>query len=764
MLDPLAIFLGNAIKERGLTPIPLVSTDHEVTFTAGLAVVTTHRLFRNSESANIEAVLTFPVPVHATLFELTAEIEGRELHAKAQARSQAREVYEEAVTRGKSAVLHEELLKGIHMISVANIQPGGEIKVTTKWAMPLSVTAGRATLRIPQTLGDVYGRSGLYDADDLLTGGPAQPVLVSIKSDGQVEVVGAQLVDGRAAVSSADPIDLVGSLWEPIQISGHEAGGHSVSLMLTPQSGGETALDVAVLVDHSGSMAERAGSRSSFSAHDAARNGIITLANELAAGDNVDLWEFDTQCRRVGVTKDEASDLPAASERLAYLAAQLSPPRGGTEIGGALEAVVRSSTSKDVLLLTDGLSHELNIEKLARCGRRISVVLIGADSLEARIGHLAALTGGDLFIATAEDLVEVMKAAIDALRRPAISLPTVTDLPDELVWVRNNVVIRANWAKASDHRAPSEISKASRAVAASLVVNCAVSEFAAQYAASEGIVSHLTSLVLVDGVGTAQAELPTMRKIALPSTPSVNNMHMSAMYESRVPFELASSPADSDIFADLSASIDYLPSSPPMRERPIRSARKALSQAPSARLDPLQIVRLIDWGDNPELLTRGDFSRLHHEVQQFIDELTGSSQLRSLSGRYKMPPKVVAIAIMAKFASDEDQRAGRIWYAIFKRICEDLTDRARLELMKPLEFFIGETNGRLSDLVGQLAHSVDGELGEVVMEVASKAQTRWQAIIRELADEAENRLEGIIRARIAQAEQDFLQAINDLVD
>jgi hypothetical protein len=764
MLDPLAVFLGSAIKERGLTPIPLVSTDHEVALAAGLAVVTTHRLFRNSESANIEAVLTFPVPVHATLFDLTAEIEGRELHAKAQARSRAREVYEEAVTRGKSAVLHEELLKGIHMISVANIQPGGEIKVTTKWAVPLSVTAGRATLRIPQTLGDVYGRSGLSDADDLLTGGPAQPVLVAIKSDGPVEVVGAQLVDGRVAVSSADPIDLVGSLWEPIQISGHEVGGHSVSLILTPQSGGETALNVAVLVDHSGSMAERAVSGSSFSAHDAARNGIITLANELAAGDNVDLWEFDTQFRQVGVTKGAALDLLAASERLAYLAAKLSPPRGGTEIGGALEAVARSSTAKDILLLTDGLSHDLNIEELARCGRRISVVLIGADSLEARIGHLAALTGGDLFIATAEDLAEVMKAAIDALRRPAISLPTITNLPDELVCLRNNVEIRANWAKASGHVAPSEMSKAARAVAASLVVNCGASEFAARYAASEGIVSHLTSLVLVDEAGTVQAELPTMRKIALPGTPSVNAMSMSVMSASSALYDMASTSADSDGLADLSAIIDYLPSSPPMREPTIRRARKVLSQATSSRLDPLQIVRLIDWSDQPELLTNGDLSRLHHEAQRFIDELAGEPQLRSISDRYEMPPKVVAIAIMAKFAADQDRRAGRIWSAIFNRLCEDLANRTRLEFMKPLEFFFGEIDGRLCGLLSELACSADSELGQVVMDVASKAQTRCLAITRELAAEAENRLGDILRARVAEAEQEFLHASRALKD
>ncbi|MFM7010204.1 MAG: VIT domain-containing protein [Betaproteobacteria bacterium] len=758
MLDPLAVFLGNAIAERGLVPIPLISTDHEVALVAGLAVVTTHRLFRNSESVNIEAVLTFPVPVHATLFDLTAEIEGRELHARAQARSQAREVYEEAVTQGKSAVLHEELLKGIHMISVANIQPGGEVKVTTKWAMPLSVVTGRATLRIPQTLGDVYGRSGLSDADDLLTGGPSQPVMVSIKSEGEVEVVGAQLIEGRVAVSSADPIDVVGSLWEPIQISGHDVDGQSVSLMLTPQSGGETALDVAVLVDHSGSMSERAGSRSSLSAHEAARNGIITLASELDAGDNVDLWEFDTQVRQLGMNKGEASDLLAARERLTNLAAQLSPPRGGTDIGGALSAVVRSSSARDILLLTDGLSHKLNIEELARCGRRISVVLIGANSLEARIGHLAALTGGDIYIATAEDLAGAMKAAIDALRRPAIALPTVADLPKELMCLRNNVEIRAHWAKTSGHIAPSEISKASRAVAASLVVNCASPEFASQYAASEGIVSHLTSLVLVDEVGAAQAELPTMRKIALPRTLNVNAMRTSAMSASSALCDLASPRAGSNVSADFDACMEYLPSSPPIRERSIRRERKASPQAVSSRLTPVQIVRLIDWGEQPELLMRGDFSCLHHVAQQFVEELAGGSQVRSLSDRYGMPPKVVAIAIVAKFASDKDRLAGRLWSSILNRLCEELADRTRLELMKPLELIFEEIDRSLRGHISELGRSVDNELGQVAIDVASKAQSRCRAITRELLAETENRLGALSRARVAEFEQEFLHA------
>lgn len=772
MLDPLAVFLGNTINERGLTPIPLISTDHEVALASGLAVVTTHRLFRNSESANIEAVLTFPVPVHATLFDLTAETDGRVLHAKAQARSKAREVYEDAVTRGKSAVLHEELLKGIHMISVANIQLGGEIKVTTKWAMPLSVAAGRSTLRIPQTLGDVYGRSGLCDADELLTGGPAQPVMVSIQSEGQVEVVGAHLVEGRVTVSSADPIDLVVSLWEAIPIMGRDASGRNVSLMLTPQSGGETSLDVAVLVDHSGSMTAQTASRGSFSAHDAARNGITALANELAAGDHIDLWEFDTQFRQVGMTKSEASDLPAASERLAYLATQLSPPSGGTEIGGALEAVIRSSSAKDILLLTDGLSHQLNIEKLARCGRRISVILIGTGSLEARIGHLAALTGGDLFIATADDLSDVMTAAIGALRRPTIALPTVTDLPDEIILLRNNVEIRANWTQLPDGEASSEISKAATAVAASLVVNCATPEFAAQYAASEGIVSHLTSLVLVDEVGDTQSELPTMRKIALPKTSSRNAMRMSAVHESSAMFDSASPRADSISFSALSASMEFLPSSPPMRERSDRRAIKSASvPTSSVWLDRLQIVRLIDWGDNPERLIRGDFSGLHPEVQRLINGLSGEDQLRRLSDRYRIDPRIVAIALLAIIASDEDPRARRIWSAIFKRLSEDLSNGMKRDFLEPLELFFGETDDRLSRLFYEPARVADGnpgrfdgELGKLVTEIASKAESRFKAITRELKLEAKHRLGDLIQAQIAEAEQRFLDASELLKD
>ena len=129
----------------------------------------------------------------------------------------------------------------------------------------------------------------------------------------------------------------------------------------------------------------------------------------------------------------------------------------------------------------------------------------------------------------------------------------------------------------------------------------------------------------------------------------------------------------------------------------------------------------------------------------------GDDQLRRLSDRYGMPLEIVAIALLANFGSDEDRRAGRIWSAIFNRLCEDLANGMKRDFLKPLQHFFGEIDGRLSGLVGGLARSADGDPEKFVMQVASKAQTRCLAIIHELAAEAEHRLAELVQARVAEA-------------
>src|SRR5262249_61860342 len=123
----------------------------------------------------------------------------------------------------------------------------------------------------------------------------------------------------------------------------------------------------------------------------------------------LDLWEFSNACGQVG-------SLDGASAAYAAPSLRFSPPGGGTEIGRALETVIATSIAPDILMLTDGKSHALDVQSLARSGRRFAVVLIGEDSLEANVGYLAALTGGEIFIASGHDIPPAVAAAPRALR------------------------------------------------------------------------------------------------------------------------------------------------------------------------------------------------------------------------------------------------------------------------------------------------------------------------------------------------------------
>jgi hypothetical protein len=103
-----------------------------------MALVTAERCFRNAEARPIEATLTFPVPIHAALVGLSARIGERALAATAQRRAAARATYEDTLDRGRTAVLHEEVLWDVHMILVGQVLPGQEVAVTGTCIMPLA--------------------------------------------------------------------------------------------------------------------------------------------------------------------------------------------------------------------------------------------------------------------------------------------------------------------------------------------------------------------------------------------------------------------------------------------------------------------------------------------------------------------------------------------------------------------------------------------------------------------------------------------------
>jgi hypothetical protein len=137
-------------------------------------------------------------------------------------------------------------------------------------------------------------------------------------------------------------------------------------LRVEPAPSRAAALNVALVIDHSGSMGERCVGRSGrLSKHDAVRSGLYKLAEQLGPADRIDLWEFDNLVRHIGSSGGSSrAGSEAGSDALALLQ-QLSGPDGGTEIGNALREVIAQSAAQDVLIITDGKSHALDVHKLA---------------------------------------------------------------------------------------------------------------------------------------------------------------------------------------------------------------------------------------------------------------------------------------------------------------------------------------------------------------------------------------------------------------
>ncbi|MXP66152.1 hypothetical protein E0493_22755 [Roseomonas sp. M0104] len=660
LADPLAAYAQPAINRQTRQPVPLTGTAITVRIAGGLAIVATERCLHNAEAASLEVTLTLPVPVHATLLRLAVRIGERVLTGRAQRRDQARATYEDALDRGQTAVLHEEVLRGVHMLSVGHVPPGESVVVTSTWAMPLALAdrTGRVTLlRIPTTVGDVYGRSPLADSDDLRHGGPVQEVDLTVRCDqGQVALAGHPLVDGRARLRLDAPIDLRITGWSATPLHGRAADGRSVRLEITvPDHDAPEALDAAVLVDHSGSMADTASSqparsgRGGLSKHAVLVQGLRAAAAALRDGDRLDLWEFD----------DDAEPVEAESFRAAV--ARLSGPRGGTEIGAALAQVLQARATRDVLLVTDGKSHALEVQALARRGRRVQVVLIGEDSLEAQVGHLAALTGGQIFIASGEASGEAVRLAVRAMRQPHLTAPASEGAPTQLETVLGGLHLAVRWSEAEGaaEMPDPELSRAVAAVAAALALPRLDHDAAAALAEAEGIVGHLTSLVLVDAAGAAQEGIPAQRQLA-GMTPATAALPMLE--------------AAMDLPPPVRALLRAAPPRPSRRTRPQPAGTPpTASMAPpnpeeagprSPVGDLHRVGRVLDWSADPEALRRGELAALPPVLQAAVRQASQFAAVLTLAQALGTPPEVIVLALIAGLEAGTNRGAQRFARAV----------------------------------------------------------------------------------------------------
>ena len=631
--DPLATFLQALTADKH--PVPLVATRIDVTIRGALARVTTERTFRNDEKQSIEATMTFPVPVDATLCALSARIDGRTLTAVAQARQEARETYESAVDQGKAAVLHEELLKGIHMLSVAHVRPGASIVVTDTWTAPLAFVGGTPQLRIPTTVGDIYGRSPLAPSDDLVTADIVHEATIRIVcEDGVATIARAGAAhDGSHTIRLDAPIDITVSGFVPRALEGIAADGRRVTLHIEPSPVADASLDIDLLFDRSGSMNERVSSDRDRGAtkYEVAKAGLVTAIGEhFKPADRMRLWEFNEGVHCVGDGSGTACK---------GLVQALRGPDGGTEVGRAIEAAIAAEKTGNIVVVTDGKSWALDPQRLARTGIRLTAVLIGEDALDAGISHLAGMTGGQSFVATSSDAGIAIAAAIEAARAPRVTPQPIEGKPMQVMALRRGARVIATWdEQPSEPTATTAEARQIGATAAMLAIPLMQESEAKALAESEGVVCHLTSLVLVDEAGVRHEGLPAVRKVAL-SAPAMARMAMPVGMLDR-----SAAPAAAPAASRSSGRAGVL--------------RRYLTGGTAGGLHGM--VTHIDWDNDPDALSRGDLASLPQNLVAAIEVAARLPAVVALANSLGLNAVVVVIALMAKAAGSASRSAQRI--------------------------------------------------------------------------------------------------------
>ena len=488
--------------------VPLVATKIDISIEAGLALVRTARTFCNAEDAPIEAVMTFPVGFDAVVTGLVATIDGRRLVGTAQEKAEARETYEEAIDEGRLSILHEEVLRGIHILSVGALPPQAEVIVELEQAIPLVDAGGIPFLRLPMTVGQIYGTSPLLPTDDLVTaGGVRHHASLTVSVDkGRAVMGGHTLVPDEARAILLDhavELRIEGGAFGCRK--GRAADGRVVEVCFEPAAAARVPLDLHVMVDRSGSTMTpvREGG---LSVWEAMRDGLASELAVLRPTDRITLWQFDHSCTCLGSARGEAC---------AKLPAKLEGPDGGTELGNALRAALKNG-AKDILVMTDGQTWAHMVEEFKGEGLRISAILVGPASLDANIGHLCALTGGQVLYAPGRDVASALRSAFAALRKPTAAVEGKISAkgPDHLTTMRGGVNIRATWSESND-KTQGQAGDAVGGFAAALSLPLLKTYQAEAWARAHSLCTHSTSLVLVDEAGEATEGFSRMRKVPL---------------------------------------------------------------------------------------------------------------------------------------------------------------------------------------------------------------------------------------------------------
>jgi Ca-activated chloride channel homolog len=406
---------------------PLQQVRFDVRVTALATEVLQYQLYRNHGSKPIEAVYTFPVPLHATLLGATVVTEGRELRLEVKANARAERDYEEALADGKAAYRIEQSRPGLYTLSAGNLAPGQQAELHLRWALLNRWHGDRLALRLPTTLTERYG-----NADAVGVSGAAMPhnsIFVDRRCDVAIDLdstLGNVRWECASHTLQASALDhglrLQGSgiaMDRDIVLVLHRAAAQS-RFMVLPYGNDWMAIaqlhsaakpvftprHLIMVLDCSGSMMG--------SSIKQARAGAMALLDWLRPEQRVNLIRFGSGHEALFDTPRAADD--DTLQQLHQRILQTEADMGGTKMDAALQAAMRQAQQcegdADILLLTDGAIWETEKALAGMSGiTRVFTIGVGFAANEEVIGRLAKRGRGHC------EVVSPTENVADAVRR-----------------------------------------------------------------------------------------------------------------------------------------------------------------------------------------------------------------------------------------------------------------------------------------------------------------------------------------------------------
>jgi hypothetical protein len=380
--------------------------------------------------------------------------------------------------------------------------------------------------------------------------------------------------------------------------------------------------------------------------------------------DRISLWQFDSACQFLGAARGEACP---------KLVGKLQGPAGGTELSGAVRAAIAGG-AKDLLVLTDGQTWAHIVDELKGEAVRISAILVGAGSLDANVGHLCAVTGGQVFYAPGQDVSSPLKSALEALRTPGAAVVGRADDngPDTVTALRGGITIEANWST-DDNSQEARATDAIGRFAAALAIPLLDAKAGEAWARAHSLCTHATSLVLVDEAGEATEGFSQMRKVANMAiasgavsyqqhSPLFSGIRASVSQYEEASFAVSRSstqcPPSPEVLARLRAAV-----TDPRKER---GAKTPSHQPPNngliARLmtrlrtrdrDPVELTfQGFEWDRYCDALLTGDLSSLNDKQaaqhQHIVDDLKHSAANLPKTSHSEHELEIFALGLIAR--------------------------------------------------------------------------------------------------------------------